>query len=149
MASTDRIGLVQSRLRHDQRPFRMPLPDRAHNFEHRALFEIQRLHHREDEVGPPLAKADIGGRIVVDLAKSARIEKANDGGLRGKVEHPRRLRAGTKAAADLGIAGLRQLTNDGGLSALHLTKQPDDGRETTGPLGDGLLQIGGGAHEGL
>src|SRR5262245_7026171 len=95
-----------------------------------------------------LAKADIGGGVVVDLAKPTRVEKADDRRLAGKIEHPRGLGAGAKAAADLGIAGLRQLTDDGSLAALHLAKQPNHGSKAAGPLRNRLLNIGGGAHRG-
>src|SRR5262245_43694744 len=95
-----------------------------------------------------LAKADIGSGVVVDLAEPTRIEKADDRRLAGKIEHSRGLRAGAKAAADLGIASLRQLTDDRGLAALHLAKQPNHGSKAACPLRNRLLNIGGGAHRG-
>src|SRR5262245_2614794 len=95
-----------------------------------------------------LAKADIGGGVVVDLAKATGIEKADDRRLARKIEHTRGLGAGAKAAADLGIAGLRQLSDDGGLAALHLAKQPNHGSKAACPLRNRLLKIGGGAHRG-
>jgi hypothetical protein len=126
----------------------MPSPHRAHNVEDDALFQIERLHDSKNEVGAALAKADISRGVVVHFAQAARIEKPKDGGLRGKIEHARRLGTGTKAATDLCIAGLGQLADDGGFAALHLAKQPNHGGETPRPFCDWLLGIGGGGHGG-
>ena len=137
-----RIGLVQARLRHDDRPIRMPVPGRTDDVQHFPLLDIERLDNGHDQMRAALAKTDVLAGIVGDLAEPAGVEKADDGRFIREIEHARGLRAGAKAAADLGVARLRQHANDRGLAALHLAEQPDHRGEPARALGDGRLRVG-------
>jgi hypothetical protein len=110
--------------------------------QHCLLLEIERLDHCQDQVRAALAEADVLLGIIGDLAEAARVEEADDRRLAREIEHARRSRAGAKAAADLGIAGLCELADDGGLAALHLAQQPDHGSKPARLLGDGRLRVG-------
>ena len=136
------VAFVQARLRNHYRPFGMAPLRPPNDIQDRLLLEIERLDHRQDQVRAALAEADILLGIVGDLAEAARVEEADDRRLSREIEHARGSRAGAKAAADLGAAGLRQLADDGGLAALHLAQQPDHGSKPARLVGDGRLRVG-------
>ena len=139
-----RVCLVQRGLRHDNGPLRMPLARCPHRVQNRILLRVERLDDGDHQMRPRLVEGDVLRRVVAFFAKPARIEKADDGRFRGKVEDRRRPRAGLIAQPDLGRARLGERPDDGGFPRLHFPDEPDHRRRLAGKQGHLFVRWRGG-----
>ena len=128
------IEAVQSGLRHHHRPVGMAAARLLQRVQHRLLVRVLHLHHDQHEVRLLLAPRDVVRRIVVHLAESAGIEKAQQRGLGRHVVEAGRARAGLEPKSDLGARIAGERSDDRGLAGAGLPEQPHDQRAGLGTL---------------
>ena len=121
-----RIGLMQSRLRHDQRPLRMAFTRRLDGLYDRFLLRVQRFHNRKHEMRLGFVNADVFRGIVAFFAKASCVEKTDDGRIRGEIEKRGRPRARLVALAHFRGGGFGQGPDNGRFAGLNFADEPDN-----------------------
>ena len=114
----------------------MPAAYRPHDIEYGLLLLIENAHRDNDDMRLLLADGEVFGRIIADLSEAARIEKADQRRLLGKIEHASRFRAGPETIPNLGAAAARRHSNEGSLTRLNLAEQPHHRCQPTRPGGN-------------
>ena len=125
VAHARRIGIMERRLCHNDRPPRMSATHCGDSLDHRVLLVIHRAHHDQYQMRLRFRDGEILGRVIARLAETPRIEKAYDRRLARKIEDACRLGARAKARSDLGLARAGDGLDDGALAGLHLADEPD------------------------
>ncbi|WPL14763.1 hypothetical protein Thiosp_04618 [Thiorhodovibrio litoralis] len=139
MPGSRRIEVMQTAVRHDQRPAGMGATQLAHQREQFIECQILDPDHQQEHMGLALGRVQlIEWRLHRAVGQPAGVEKAQQRTLLGKGIEARMRSEGLKAIADL-IARLPgQFGDDAGLAGLGFAQQPDNRRLGLDPGGDTL-----------
>jgi hypothetical protein len=120
MPSANGVKAVQTGLRRHYWPVRVPAASLSQDVQHRMLNRIRYLHHDQQKVGLPFTPGYVLRGVVVDLSKSAGVQKPEQRDLGWHVVERGGSRAGFKPFSDLCVRIACQSGDDGALSCPRL-----------------------------